>query len=160
VVGRVNSYPGCVSSDEDPWADREGSYSIPRYVTEQPAKDFFVPYLSEPARAEDLWSRCTARYSATRRLYSLTYMYNDQRIEVQVGQERKVYNRRGSSGGYVASTDFDRRGKREGSTVLAMVDAGAVIEIWSMAATGRWANPTIVDPWSLERIQYFKSSAP
>jgi hypothetical protein len=44
--------------------------------------------------------------------------------------------------------------------VLAIVDAGAVIEIWSMAMTGRWANPTIVDPRSLERIQYFKPPAP
>jgi hypothetical protein len=27
------------------------------YVTEQPTKDFFIPYLNGPAEAEDLWSR-------------------------------------------------------------------------------------------------------
>ncbi len=159
-VSRANSYPGCVISDGDPWADREGPYSLPRYVTEQPAKDFFIPYANDPAKAEDLWSSCAARYAASRRVYSLTYTHNDQKIEVQVGQERRVYSRRGGRGGHVPSTDFDRRGKREGSTVLAIVDAGVVIEIWSMAMTGRWANPTIVDPWALERIQYFKPSAP
>lgn len=155
-----NSYPGCVIGDGDPWANREGPYSLPRYVTEQPAEDFFIPYLNDPAKAEDLWSRCAARYAASRRVYSLTYTQNDQKIDVQVGQERTVYGRKSSRGGYVPSADFERRGKREGSTVLAIVDAGTVIEIWSTAMTGRWANPTIVDPSALERIQYFKSSAP
>lgn len=145
--------------DGDPWADREGAYSLPRYVTEPPAKDFFVPYLNDAAKAEDLWSRCTARYAASRRVYSLTYTHDEQKIEVQVGQERKVYSRGGGRGGYVPSADFGRRGKREGSAVLAIVDAGAVIEIWSVAMAGRWANPTIVDPSALERIQYFKPSA-
>jgi hypothetical protein len=126
-------------------------------VTEQPAKDFFVPYLNDPAKAEDLWSRCAARYAASRRVCSLTYTHNDQRIEVQVGQERKVYTRRGGRSGYVPTADFERRGQREGSTVLAIVDSGAMIEVWSVARTGRWANPSIVDPWALERIQYFKA---
>jgi hypothetical protein len=159
-VSRTNSYPGCVISDQDPWADREGPYSLPRYVTEQPAKDFFIPYLPDAAKAEDLWSRCSGRYAASRRVYSLTYTHNDQKIEVQVGRERKVFGRRGSRGGYVPGSDFERRGKREGSTVLAIVDAGAVIEIWSIGIAGRWANPTRVDPWALERIQYFKPPAP
>jgi hypothetical protein len=158
-VGRANSYPGCVISDEDPWADREGPYSLPRYVTDQPAKDFFIPYVTDPAKAEDVWARCAARYAASRRVYSLSYTHNDQKIEVQVGQERTVYSRRGRRGGYVPGTDFDRRGKREGSTVLAILDAGVAIEIWSTAMTGRWANPTMVDPSALERIQYFKPSA-
>jgi len=148
-----------VTSDQDPWADREGPYSLPRYVTEQPAKDFFIPYLNDPSKAEDVWSRCAARHAANRRVYLLTYIHNDQRIEVQVGRERMVFGRRTGRGGYVPGTEFDRRGKREGSTVLAIVDAGAVIEIWSMSMTGRWANPTIVDPRALERIQYFKPPA-
>jgi hypothetical protein len=147
-------------SEGDPWAAREGPYSLTRYVTEQPAKDFFIPYLKDAAKAEDLWSRWAARHPASRRVYSLTYANNDQRIEVQVGRERKVYGRRAGPGGYVPAADFDRRGKQEGSTVLAIVDAGAVIEIWSVALTGRWANPTIVDPRALECIQYFKPSAP
>jgi hypothetical protein len=154
-VSRTNSYPGCVISEPDPWADREGPYSLASYVTEPAAKDFFVPYLNDPAKAEVLWSRCAARYAASRRVYSLTYTHNEQKIEVQVGKERRVYSR----GRYVASADFGRRGKREGSAVLAIVDAGALIEIWSVAMTGRWANPTIVDPSALECIQYFKPSA-
>ena len=159
-MSRGSSYPGSVTSDGDPWADREGPYSLPRYVTEQPTKGFFIPYVNGPAEAEDQWSRFAARHPATRRVCSLTYTHNNQKIEVQVGQERKVYSRRGGRGGYVPSAGFDRRGKREGSTVLAIVDAGAVIEIWSVLLSGRWANPSIVDPWALERIQYFKPPAP
>lgn len=159
-ASRGSSYPGCVTSDRDPWADREGPYSLPRYVIEEPAKDFFIPYLNDPAKAEELWSRCAARYASSRRVYCLTYTHNDQKIEVRVGEERTVYSRRGGRGGFDPSADFERRGKREGSTVIAIVDAGAVIEIWSVALTGRWANPTIVDPWALERIQYFKPLAP
>ena len=109
-----NSYPGCVTSDGDPWADREGRNSLPRYVTEQPAKDFFIPYLNDPAKAEDLWSRFAARYAASRRVYSLTSTNNDQKIEVHVGRERKVFGRSGGRGGYVSGAEFDRRGKREG----------------------------------------------
>jgi hypothetical protein len=149
-----------VTSDSDPWAEREGPYSLPRYVTEQPTRDFFIPDLNDPAVAEELWSRYSARRQASRRVYSLTHTHNDHKIEVQVGQERKVYSRRGGRGGYQPNADFDRRGKRDGSTVLAIVDAGTVIEIWSVALTGRWANPSIVDPWTLERIQYFKPPEP
>jgi hypothetical protein len=143
-----------------PGRTAKGPYSFPRYVTEQSTKDFFIPYMNGPAEAEDLWSRFAARHPASRRVYSLTYTHNNQKIEVQVGQERKVYRRRGERDGYVRGADFDRRGKREGSTVLAIVDAGAVIEIWSVFLSGRWANPSIVDPWALERIQYFKPPGP
>lgn len=159
-VSRGSSYLGSVTSEGDPWADREGPYSLPRYVTEPPAKEFFIPYVNGPAEAEDLWSRFAARHPTSRRVYSLTYTHDNQKIEVQVGQERKVYSRRGGRDGYAASADFDRRGKREGSTVLAIVDAGAVIEIWTVLLSGRWANPSIVDPWALESIQYFKPPAP
>lgn len=159
-MSRSGFYFGSVTSEGDPWADREGPYSLPRYVTEQPTKDFFIPYVNGPAEAEDLWSRCAARHPASRRVYSLTYTHDNQKIEVQIGQERKVYRRKGGRGGYAPSADFDRRGKREGSTVLAIVDAGVVIEIWTVLLSGRWANPSIVDPWALKSIQYFKPPAP
>jgi hypothetical protein len=146
-----------VASDADPWADREGPYSLPRYVTEQATTDFFVPYVGD---AEDAWSRFAAGRPAGRRVYSLTHAHHDQKIEVTVGEERKVYSRntRGR-GGAVPGVDFDRRFKREGSAVLAIVDSGALIEIWSVAVTGRWANPSVVDPATLERIQYFKGQS-
>ena len=159
-MSRGSSYPGSVTSEGYPWVGREGPYSLPRYATDQPTKDFFIPYVKSPAEADDLWSRFADGHPASRRVYSLTYTHNSQKIEVQVGRERKVYSRRGGRGGYVPGAGFDRRGKREGTTVLAIVDAGAVIEIWSVIQSGRWPNPSVVDPQAVERIQYFKPSAP
>ena len=150
------AYPLLVATEADLWADREGPNSLPRYVTEQPTTECFVPYLSDPGEAERMWSRLTAGYSASRRVYSLTYLHSDQRIEVRVGEERRVYNRKKDRrGNYVPAVDFDRRPKREGTAVIAIVDSGQVIEIWSVAMTGRWPNPTAVSPAALERIQYF-----
>jgi hypothetical protein len=147
-----------VKGDHDPWADREGPFSLARYVNEQPATDFFIPYRNDPAEAEDLWLRLVAGNAACRRVYSLTYRHEDQRIEVRVGEERKVFRRKtGWRGGYMAGTDFDRRYRREGAVVLAIVDAGDLIRVWSVAQDGRWPNPSIVSPGALERIQYFRA---
>jgi hypothetical protein len=124
---------------------------------EQPAAEFFVPYLKDPAEAEGLWSRLAARYAASRRVHSLTYLHGDQKVEAKVGEARKVYSRKKDRrGNYIPSVDFDRRCTREGSMVIAIVDSGDVIEIWSVAMTGRWANPTMVMPTSLESLRYFK----
>jgi hypothetical protein len=145
-----------LTSDYDPWAEREGPFSFARYVTEQATTEFFIPYLKDPAAAEDLWSRCAAGATGCRRVYSLTYLHDDRKIEVTVGQERKVYRRKTDRhGAYVPGADFDRRHQREGTVVVAIVDAGDVIRIWSVALTGRWPNPSLVDPGGLERIQYF-----
>jgi hypothetical protein len=146
-----------VATEADPWADREGPYSLPAYVTDQPTTECFVPYLSDPGEAERLWSRLTAGHAASRRVYSLTYLHGDQKIEVRVGEERRVYSRKKDRrGNYLPAADFDRRSQREGTTVIAIVDSGAVIEIWSVAVVGRWPNPTAVSPAALERIQYFR----
>jgi hypothetical protein len=146
-----------VKGEHDPWANREGPFSLTRYVTEQPAVDFFIPYRNDPAEGEDLWSRLAAGNATCRRVYSLTYLHDDQRIEVRVGEERKVFRRKTDwPGGYMAGTDFDRRYRREGTMVLAIVDAGDVIRVWSVAVDGRWPNPSIVSPGALERIQYFR----
>jgi hypothetical protein len=91
-------------------------------------------------------------------VYSLTYLDDDQRIEVKVGDQRKVYRRKTDRrGAYVPGADFDRRHRREGTVVLAIADAGDVIRIWSVAMADRWPNPSLVDPRALERIQYFRT---
>jgi hypothetical protein len=150
-----------LTSDYDPWAEREGPFSFAWYLTEQPTTDFFIPYLKDPAAAEDLWSRCAAGTTGCRRVYSLTYLHDDQKIGVKVGEERKVYRRKSARrGAYVPGADFDRRHRLEGTAVLAIVDAGNVIKIWSVALAGRWPNPSLVDPRALERIQYFRTPGP
>jgi hypothetical protein len=145
-----------VATEADPWADREGPYSLPWYVTEQPTTECFVPYLTDPDEAERLWSRITAVHPSSRRVHSLTYVDGEQKIEVRVGDERKVCRpKKDRRGNYVPGADFDRP-RREGSTVIAIVDSGQVIEVWSVAMVGRWPNPTSVNPAALERIQYFR----
>jgi hypothetical protein len=148
-------------ADFDPWAEREGPFSFVRYVTDQPTAQFFVPYLKAPAEAEDLWSRLAAGDTCCRRVYSLTYLHDDQKIEVKVGEERKVFSRKKDRhGAYRPGLDFDRRHRREGTVVVAIVDAGNVLRIWSVAMAGRWPNPSLVSPADLERIQYFKPREP
>jgi hypothetical protein len=150
-------YAGAVANEADPWAEREGPYSLPRYVTEPPTTECFVPDLTDPGEAERLWSRLAAGHAAIRRVHSLTYLHDDQKIEIRVGEQRKVYGRKKDRrGNYVPAVDFGRRPKREGATVIAIVDSGPVIEIWSVAMAGRWPNPTTVSPSALERIQYFR----
>jgi hypothetical protein len=139
--------------DANPWADRE-AYSQPPYAQPEPTRDFFVPYAKDP---EAFWSRVSAGRAGARRVYSLTHSHGDQKVEATVGRRRRIFERKKDRRGHeIPSLDFDRRGRTEGSTVVAIVDRGGVIDVWSVAMSHRWANPAAVNPADVLSLEYFK----
>lgn len=145
-----------MGSDANPWADRE-AFSLPLYALPKPTREFFVPYTNNPDEAEAFWARLAAGRADARRVYSLTHRHGDQKIEAAVGRPRRVFDQKKDRRGYgVPSLDFDRRSRKEGSVVAAIVDRGDVIEVWSVAMTQRWPNPTTVSPADVLSLEYFK----
>jgi hypothetical protein len=142
-----------VASEANPWADRE-AYSLPTYALTEPTREFFVPYARDP---EAFWSRVAAGRTDARRVYSLTHRHGEQKVEATIGRPRRVFGRKKDRRGYeIPSLDFDRRGRNEGSAVVAIVDRGDVIEVWSVAMSQRWANPSTVNPADVLSLEYFK----
>jgi hypothetical protein len=143
------------SNDDDPWAGRYRPGFRP--YLEPPAEDFSVPGIVDPAEAEARWAHYLEASGArpdSRRVYSLTYFHGADKIEVNVGSERREYRRTRGRG---RGLDFERRYRLTGTTVSGIVDSGDVIYVWSFGPPfGGWANPSLVGPDSLERIQYFK----
>jgi hypothetical protein len=124
------------------------------YALTEPTREFFVPYAKDP---EAFWSRLAADRAGARRVYSLTHRHVDQKVEATVGRRRRVFGRQKDRRGYeIPSLDFDRRGRFEGSTVVAIVDRGDVIEVWSVAMSQRWPNPATVNPADVMNLEYFK----
>jgi hypothetical protein len=119
-----------------------------------PTREFFVPYAKDP---EALWARLAQARTGARRVYSLTHRHGDQKVEATVGRARRVFSRKKDRRGHeIPSLDFDSRGHTEGSAVVAIVDCGDVIEVWSVAMSVRWANPATVSPADVLSLEYFK----
>jgi len=141
---------------DDPWAQREASF---RLYVEPPAVAFFIPGIDDPAEAEAQWARFAQGHRPdSRRVYSLTYFNGISKIEVKVGEER--IQRRpetGPRGGHLPGGGLSPVARPTGSRVLAIVDAGTVLEVWSEPPPGEWANPSRVSSRSLEQIQYFRT---
>jgi hypothetical protein len=142
-----------MASEANPWAERE-AYSLPMYAQPEPTREFFVPYAKDP---DEYWSRVAAGRADVRRVYSLTHRHGDEQVEATVGRPRRVFGRKKDRRGQeIPSLDFDRRGRYEGSMVVAIVDRGDVIEVWSVAMSLRWANPATVSPADIVSLEYFK----
>ena len=141
---------------DDPWAQREAGF---RPYVEPPAVAFFIPGIDHPADAEAQWARFVqGQRPGCRRVYSLTYMNGISKIEVKVGEARMQRRpEAGPRGGHIPGGGLSPVARRTGSRVLAVVDAGTVLEVWSEPPPGEWANPSLVSPGSLERIQYFRA---
>jgi hypothetical protein len=142
-----------VAGEADPWADRE-AYSAPLYALAEPSREFFVPYAKDP---EAYWSRVAAGRADARPVYSLTHRHGDQKVEATVGRQRRVFDRKKDRRGHeIPSLDFERRGHIEGSTIVAIVDRGDVLEVWSVAMASRWPNPATVTPADVLSLEYFR----
>ncbi len=94
-------------------------------------------------------------------MHSLTYRHEGSEIEVTVGAPRRERRpKTGPHGGRLRNAGLTGP-HSTGTTVLAIVDAGMVIEAWSEGPSdGGWHSPSFVGPESLIRIQYFKGSGP
>jgi hypothetical protein len=141
---------------DDPWAQREASF---RLYVEPPAVAFFIPGIDDPAEAEAQWARFAQGHRPdSRRVYSLTYTNGISKIEVKVGEERILRRpETGPRGGHLPGGGLSPVARPTGSRVLAIVDAGTVLEVWSEPPPGEWANPSLVSSRSLEQIQYFRA---
>ena len=122
---------------------------------------FYIPHLrDDPAVAETEWERYLGESPAppdSRRVYSLTYERDGDRYEVTVGQARKCYRRRtGPRGGYIKNADHERVGRRTGTMVSGIIDAGELLYVWSYGPPfGGWHNPSLVGRGEVRMIQYF-----
>ena len=139
-----------------PWAEREAGF---RLYVEPPAVTFFIPGIDDPSDAEAQWARFVqGQRPDCRRVYCLTYRNGISKIEVKVGEERMQRRpETGPRGGHLPGGGLSPVARPTGSRVLAIVDAGTVLEVWSEPPPGEWANPSLVSSRSLEQIQYFRT---
>ncbi|MGZ8784434.1 MAG: hypothetical protein ACXW1Y_02575 [Acidimicrobiia bacterium] len=128
---------------------------------------FFVPYLQDaPEAAEAEWQRYLQDVSApadSQRVYSVTHHQEGSKIIATVGEEQLVYTPRcGPRGGYVKNSGPNPVGRRTGTEISAIIDAGHdliyVIYVWIYGAPfGEWANPSLIGRSGVEDIEYFET---
>jgi hypothetical protein len=121
---------------------------------------FFIPSVDDLLEAEKVWRSfaddCGAPQSC-RRLYSLTYTHDQDKIVVTVGKPPMVYKRQtGPRGGYIKNADFVRLGQSIGTTVCGIVDAGSLIYVYQIPSNRYWANPILVGQGSVMTLDPFE----
>ena len=128
---------------------------------------FFIPYLQDaPEAAEAEWQRYLRDVSApadSKRVYSVTHYREGSKVIATVGERQLVYTgERGPWGGYTRDAGLSLVGERTGSEISAIIDAGHdliyLIYVWIYgAASGEWANPSLVERSEVEDIEYFET---
>jgi len=94
-------------------------------------------------------------HSRPRQARTMTYRHDGDKYEVTVGEPRKVYRRRtGPRGGYIKNADWQGWGTPTGSIVMAIIDAGRVIEVYSEEPSRGWANPSLVGHSEVMSIEW------
>lgn len=125
--------------------------------------EFFVPHLrDDPSAADVEWQRYlrdTPAPTDSRQVYEVTYHHKGSKFVATVGEERLEYTRRrGPRGGHIAHAELNAIGRRTGTKISGIIDAGNVLHVWTYGPPfGGWANPSLIGSNEVEHIEYFAS---
>ena len=123
---------------------------------------FFIPDLrDDPNAAEAEWQRYlrdTLAPAQSRRVYSVTHYHDGSKIVATVGKERLEYTRKTEPrGGDIKDAGYSPVGRRTGTEISVIIDAGNVIYVWTYGPPfGGWANPSLIGRSEVEDIEHFE----
>jgi hypothetical protein len=118
---------------------------------------FFVPGAT-PEQNAKIWEELAT--TGHRPVHSVTYEHEGSKFVVTVGTERQEYRRKtGPRGGYIKNAGHVGWPAPTGSSVLLIVNTGALLEVRSELPSGGWANPSLIGLSEIASIEYFEPPA-